>query len=335
MAYIVEDELGNRYETLTTAATAHGIAIGGSARKRFLRDNRVVVNGVAFTLVEGDPTKKIGGTPRVGKDPLAERLRKVFTEQEIELLLRGESLARYRLNYPEIHLTGEHHRLLVISDTHIGSIYSPPEWHDVVSDYANTHDIEAILHCGDLVEGMKISRAGTQIYELSEMGYEKQKAKSVELLSKYKPPIYIISGNHDFYYREYAGANIVQEVANSLEGVTYVGHNSVDIEVGGVIIRLFHGGDGGSSYALSYRLQKLVEAAAVGKEPDILLAGHTHKYCCIYERGVHAISVPCMQMQTDFMRGKKLAAHTGFLLLEFDSLGGKVRNLSVQLFPFE
>jgi hypothetical protein len=34
------------------------------------------------------------------------------------------------------------------------------------------------------------------------------------------------------------------------------------------------------------------------------------------------------------MKGKRLAAHTGFLILEFDAVKSGVGNLKLQLFPF-
>ena len=193
---------------------------------------------------------------------------------------------------------------------------------------------ECVLHCGDLTEGMRIRRVGTQMYELSDLGFEAQRDRAVELLSKYGGlPIYIISGNHDAFFKEYAGADIVRAVAERVEGVTYLGYDTADIQVEGITIRLWHGGDG-NSYALSYRLQKVIESMSGGTKPGILLAGHVHKFCYIFERNVHAISCPCRQMQTDWMRGKKLAAHTGFLVLDFEVHEGCISNLTVRLFPF-
>jgi len=326
---MVVDEQGRAYPSLWIAAKAYGIAAGGGAIVSLNANGKCIIKGHTFTLAEGEAPK-----PVEKPDTLGEQIRARFSEDEIKQLLDGKGLARWHTDYPEIHLEGKHHRLLVMSDTHIGSSYSPEAWHDVVSEYANTHDIEAVLHCGDLVEGVKVGRIGTQIYELSEIGYERQKEKAVELMSRYKVPVYIISGNHDFFFREYAGANIVRDVAMELPNMQYIGHDSADINVGGTIIRLFHGGDGGSSYAVSYRLQKLVEAITGGHKPNILLAGHTHKFCYIFERNIHAISCPCMQMQTSWMRGKKLAAHTGFLELDFDVEGGNICNLAVKFFPF-
>ena len=89
-----------------------------------------------------------------------------------------------------------------------------------------------------------------------------------------------------------------------------------------------------NSYALSYRLQKVIESLPGGTKPAILLAGHVHKFCYIFERNIHAISCPAMQAQTAWMRGRKMASHTGFLILDFDVRDGCVCNLSVRLFPF-
>lgn len=329
----VIDDSGNIYTSLWKACKVCGLTSSGRLHKRLKKHGHCKVSGITFTAIPDGST-----TPEakiiVQKDPMMERIRMRYSDSEIEAIARGEGIERRRVDFPDIKLNGTHHKFLVISDTHIGSVYSPIEWHDIVSDYANNNGVEAILHCGDLVEGMKIGRIGTQIYELSEIGYEAQKAKAIEILGKYKVPIYIISGNHDFYYQEYAGANVIKSISDSLENVTYIGHDSADIEVDGAIIRLFHGGDGSNSYAVSYRLQKLCEAITGGEKPNILLAGHVHKFCYIFERNIHAISVPCMQAQTDWMRGKKLAAHTGFLELDFDVSAGSISNLSVRLFPF-
>lgn len=329
----VVDETGRVFSSLWTAANAYNLTSGGSPYARLKKTGSCVLGGHRFTAIPEQNDCQSHGIV-VQKDPVMEKLRKRYSDSEIEAIARGEGIERRKISFPEIRLTGKHHTFIVISDTHVGSIYSPEEWHDVVSDYANNCGAEAILHCGDLVEGMKIGRIGTQIYELSELGYEAQKAKALEILSKYKIPIYIISGNHDFYYQEYAGANIIKTISDKLDNVTYIGHDSADIDVDGAVIRLFHGGDGSNSYALSYRLQKLCEAITGGNKPNILLAGHVHKFCYIFERNIHAISVPCMQMQTDFMRGKKLAAHTGFLKLDFDVMDKKICNLSVNYFPF-
>lgn len=324
----VIDENGKVYATLAEAFKAMGVKnISGKVYHILDRNGVLHSHGKTFRYEEPQTNGKV--------DPIVDKLKRRYTHEELEQIARGEGIQKKFIPFPEIRLDGSHHRAVVISDTHIGSVYSPEEWHDTVAAFVNdpSNKVDCVLHCGDIVEGLKIGRAGTQIYELTDIGFESQKDKAVALMRKYERPIYIISGNHDMYFKEFAGADIVKAIANEVPNMTYVGHDSADIDFDGCKVRLFHGGDG-NSYALSYRLQKLVESYSGGSKPNILLAGHVHKFCYILERNIHAVSVPCMQAQTSFMRGKKLAAHTGFLVLDFDTANGEVRNLSVKMYPF-
>ena len=278
---------------------------------------------------EGEKTNNLSAQDNKLLSSIKER----YTDKEIEYLLKGQGVHNINLDYPKINLTGKHHKIGVMSDGHIGSIYSPRDWHFAAFKKFEEEKVDCILHCGDVVEGVKISRFGTQIWELSEIGYKAQKAAAIEVFSHCKQKIYCISGNHDFFFQEYAGADIVEDICAELPNMTYLGNNQADIMIDGAVIRLFHGGDG-SSYATSYRLQKLVESFTGGKKPNILLAGHVHKMCYIFERMIHAVSVPSLQMQTSFMQKKKLAAHTGFLIIEFDTNPMGIANFSVRNFPF-
>lgn len=332
----VVDENGRVYPSLGEAFKALGMPRGdGGLYSRLKIKGYLNRHGHRFEFAE--EVADTGKNKKPAKvDPVIAKLQERYSQAELEQLAKGEGIQKRFIPFPEIHLTGEHHKVVVMSDTHIGSVYSPEEWHDVVSTYVNDPEngVECVLHCGDLVDGFKIGRAGTQVYELSEIGFEAQKKKAIQLMSKYEKPVYIISGNHDMYFQEFAGANLVKAVCDAVPNMTYIGHDQADIEVGGAVVRLFHGGDGSNSYAVSYRLQKLIEAINGGHKPNILLAGHVHKFCYIFERNIHTISVPCMQAQTNFMRAKKLAAHIGFLALEFDVYEGTVCNLGLQYFPF-
>lgn len=325
----VIDEKGNIYPSLGEAFKTLGLPrVAGAHYSQLAARGRLNIRDHTFHYY-------VDNTPETPADPLMQKLRERYTQEELEQLAKGEGIQKRFIPFPEITLSGIHHKVAIISDTHIGSVYAPEEWHDVVSSYVNdpANEVECVLHAGDLVDGLKISRAGTQVYELSEIGFDAQKRKAIELMSKYERPVYIISGNHDMYFQEFAGANLVKAVCDAVPNMVYIGHDSADINVDNCVIRLFHGGDG-NSYALSYRLQKIVEAINGGHKPNILLAGHVHKFCYIFERNIHAISVPCMQAQTKYMEAKKLAAHTGFLVMEFDVRGGSIRNLKLQFYPF-
>lgn len=255
MATKVFDEEGRKFDSLSACVKFHGgdphLLPGSSALR--LRTNGIVHwHGHTITLDESQyvyMNKQLQAKPAPASsqpDPILAKLKERYSDKEIEMIARGEGIQKRFIPYPEIHLRGEHHRMAVISDTHIGSIYSPEEWHDAVSGFVNDPDnnVDCVLHCGDIVEGLKIGRAGTQIYELSALGFDAQREKAIELMSKYEKPVYIISGNHDMYFKEFAGANIVQSICDAVPNMTYIGHDSADIDVGGCTIRLFHGGDG-------------------------------------------------------------------------------------------
>lgn len=255
-----------------------------------------------------------------------------YSENELKLLSKGRGLQDRNLSFPSIHLQGEHHKIGVISDGHLGSKYSPEEFHLKAFQTFKDEGCECVLHCGDLVEGLNPKRAETQIYELSHIGYQEQLKLAVKVFSQCELKIYAISGNHDSWYKS-MGADIVEQICEEVPNMQYLGYNQADIIIGGATIRLFHGGDG-NSYALSYRMQKLAESFTSGKKPNILLAGHTHKMCYVFDRMIHCVSVPSLQMQTPWMVGKKIAAHTGFLIIEFDSDENGICNFQLKYYPF-
>jgi len=67
----------------------------------------------------------------------------------------------------------------------------------------------------------------------------------------------------------------------------------------------------------SYRLQKILESLSGGEKPNVLVAGHVHKFVTIFERNVYAVSVGTLERQTKWMRGKRIAAHVGFVIGDY------------------
>ena len=73
---------------------------------------------------------------------------------------------------------------------------------------------------------------------------------------------------------------------------------------------------GGSSYAYSYRPQKIVESLQGGEKPGVLIIGHYHKMSLNLIRNVWTIQAGCSQDQTVFMRKQGLDAHIGGWIVE-------------------
>ena len=197
----------------------------------------------AWEYTKDDESLKTSSVVSAENNRLLQAIAERYSEEELRLLSKGHGLEDRNLTFPKINLTGEHHKIGVISDGHLGSKYSPIDFHLSAFDTFKKENCECILHCGDLVEGLNPKRSDTQIYELSHIGYQEQKKLAVDVFSHCELPVYAISGNHDSWYKS-MGADIVEQICEEMPNMQYLGYNQADITIGNATIRLFHGGDG-------------------------------------------------------------------------------------------
>lgn len=260
-------------------------------------------------------------------------IRERFSPDELAHIAKGERPIPH--NGIEHSFAGTKLKVGIISDMHFGSVYTDPTMTEKALEVFETEKVDIITCPGDLVEGM-MGRPG-DIYELSHIGYKAQRDETVRVLGKKNPniPLFAISGNHDASYnsKHGIGANIVEDILSSIPNTHYLGHDEGDIYIAGIVIRLFHGGDGGS-YALSYRGQKIIEAITGGTKPNLLIAGHSHKAVYLFNRNIHYIEAGTLQTQSSWMRGKKLAAHVGFSIADLTVADGSIKSLSYTWYPF-
>jgi hypothetical protein len=103
----------------------------------------------------------------------------------------------------------------------------------------------------------------------------------------------------------------------------------------GAIISVVHPG-GGSAYALSYSIQKIIESLDGGEKPAVGLYGHYHKLWFGNIRNVWCVQTGCGQDQTPFMRKKKIEAHVGGTLVKItlDPETGAVTRCAVEILRF-
>jgi predicted phosphodiesterase len=276
---------------------------------------------------EGEDVEIQPTTSRVLQQ-IAER----FNQKELEAIAKGSLYNREEHGAIDAgYFDGDTIRFGVLTDTHIGSKYFREDWFMAAVDRFHAADLDFIVHVGDITEGMS-NRAG-HVYELDKIGYTDQRDEAVRLMSEIGLPIYAIDGNHDRWFIKSNGAKIVPDICERVPDMHFLGHDTGDLYANGIHIGLWHGEDG-SSYAHSYRLQKVIEALPGGRKPNILLAGHVHKMGYFFIRNIHAISGGALQEQTPFMRGKRLEAHTGFWIIEADVNDGTVVRLSPTFYPF-
>lgn len=224
----------------------------------------------------------------------------------------------------------------VMSDTHLGSKYTDVSHILAAFKEMNKEKCEFLLHAGDLVEGM-MGRPG-HVLELDPMciGFQNMLDMSIEVFKRYKQPIFVISGNHDlsFDIKYGIGMDLVHHFCEET-GNYYLGINDGDLTVGNTVIKLWHGGDGATARAQTYRDQLIIESLTGGEKPNLLVTGHIHKAHYFFMRNVHCICAGSMQRQTPFMRAKKLAAQVGFWIVKMCiDRSGEVKWIQPRWYPF-
>ena len=262
-----------------------------------------------------------------------DKIATTYTDQELQAIAKGGRIIPGSGKVPVVSFSGKRVRFGAITDTHIGHKRTPADRIYQAFEEFRRARVDFITHSGDVTEGM--SHRPGQIYELDNIGYDSQKRAAIEIFSQWTDtPIYAIDGNHDRWYLKSNGALIVKDIDDALENFHFIGHDEGDIALGGnATLKLWHGEDG-ASYALSYRLQKLLESLSGGEKPNILVAGHTHKYANIFERNVYCVSTGCIQSQTAWMRGKRISAHVGFSIIDAWICDTGVSKFGVQWLPF-
>ena len=254
-----------------------------------------------------------------------------YSEKEIQDIANGHS-SQPIVKAANIAFTGLRFKWMQISDTHLGSKFTNPA--DIVAAFKHAEEegCQMITHVGDIFEGMS-GREG-HIYELSEIGYTAQLELGRQVFATTKLPVNAISGNHDEWFIKSNGAYIVKELCDTLPNLNYLGQNYGTIYLNGARYELTHGLDGGGSYAISYRVQKIIEAYEGGQKPQIIGTGHDHKAGYFFLRNVHAFLGGCMQNQSDWMRQTRKSAMKGYWIIDALIDDSEVKTVKMQFVPF-
>lgn len=244
-----------------------------------------------------------------------EKLEKIIdkeglTETEVITILKS---ARGKPGAPAIlPIAKRHIKYGYFSDAHIGHEKFIPELFEKMVRHFKQERVEFVLNSGDTLEGMS-GRPG-HIYELTHVGFQQQISYATELLSTIPMPIYGICGNHDqwFFKKNNGGIIVGEELQARLKNYNHLGQNEGRVKLADKVeILLFHPNDG-TAYATSYKLQKLIESFTGGEKPEIVHEGHYHKSLYMFVRNVHGFECGTLCGQSEFMRGKKIPAHTGY-----------------------
>ncbi len=248
------------------------------------------------------------------KSSLIKKISEKFTVEELQAIAKGH-LSQKQYSIPKIDFSGDTYTFGYFTDSHMGSIYFKEHWFDAMVKEFEKSNVQSIMCSGDITDGMTGDQKRGQIYELTHIGYTAQKKYAIEQINKFSgTSFYTVDGNHDRWFIKGSGAIIAEDICASIKNGHFCGHDTADVELNNCKIRLWHGEDG-SSYATSYRVQKIVESFQGGDKPNVLLCGHTHKQIQMLERNIHCFSGGCLCSQSGWMRSKRLAAHPGFWII--------------------
>lgn len=225
-------------------------------------------------------------------------------------------------------------RFGVMGDTQINSKYTQLTHLHKLYDIYEQEGIETVFHTGDIDEGEEM-RMGHK-YECYTQGADDHVAEIVRTYPKRKNMVTkFITGNHDHSLYKRAGYDIGNTIDDKREDMIYLGMDSAVIELTpNCTCELRHPGDG-TAYALSYKIQKMIESMSGGEKPNILCVGHYHKTSYDFYRNVHAIQSGCFQGQTPFTRSKGISISVGGWIIEIQvDDEGTINRFKPEFIPF-
>lgn len=235
----------------------------------------------------------------------------------------------------------------VTSDNHLGSRY---ERLDVLNDLYDRFEragVDRVFNCGNWIDGA--GRAGFNLHELKVHGLDAQMKYLADNYPRRKGIVtYAVSGNdHEGWWAQREGIDVGKYAENKMRSAgreDWVDLGYMEAHVclrhaktgASNVMAVVHPG-GGTAYALSYSVQKIVEALEGGEKPAVGLYGHYHKLWSGNIRNVWVLCPGCTQDQTSFMRSKiRQEAHVGGAIVEAeqDAESGAIVAFKTQLIRY-
>jgi UDP-2,3-diacylglucosamine pyrophosphatase LpxH/biotin operon repressor len=220
-------------------------------------------------------------------------------QQEVPCRWDGDKIIRFGV-VCDPHLCSKHQQLTLLHNFY---------------DILEAEGIEETYVGGDLSEGHKM-RPGHE-HDVFCHGADDQ----VRYIVKHWPrrrnmKNRFILGNHDYAHVKNGGHDIGVAIANERDDMEYLGMlNAVVPLTPNTTLEINHPLDG-ASYATSYSVQKYIDSYHGGEKPNFLINGHHHKALYGLYRNVHYVEGGTFQMQSGWMKGKRIAAHVGGWIVE-------------------
>jgi len=229
----------------------------------------------------------------------------------------------------------------VVSDCHLGSYNERLDVLNAAYDDFAKRGIKTVYLPGNIAEG----ECRFNKYDIRVHGITDQTLYVIDHFPQ-RPGIetlYITADDHEGWWFQREGIDfgryLMLEAHNrGRKDLIHLGYQEVDVELvakkGRSIMRIMHPG-GGTSYAISYALQKIVESLQGGEKPHIILCGHYHKAGSFYPREVHSVLCGTTCDQSRFMRKLKIQAHVGYYIIRIEQADdGTITEFTPTFRPF-
>lgn len=204
-------------------------------------------------------------------------------------------------------------RVGLVGDTHLGSKAQQLTYLREVYRRFEDAGVQVIYHLGDVLDGVDVFRG--QHAEQFLHTYDEQVDYAVDEYPRASVPTRLIGGNHDLAGLRRGDSDPLRRLCQERPDLEYLGPYSAWPMLDRLLMYLLHP-QGGGAYAISYKLQKIVESFEGGRKPHILVVGHWHQMAYIHTRNVHALYPGCFQAQTEFQRRRALQPQVGAVMLE-------------------
>ena len=250
--------------------------------------------------------------------------------EEKRVVIQNQEPERHKANWDGT----ETLRFAIMGDTQFGSKYAQITYLHDFYDLCEKEGIHDVYHTGDITDGIKM-RPGHE-YELYLISADEMRDDVVRNYPKREGiTTHFITGNHDASLYKHVGYDIGQAIANLRPDMKYLGRDCAVVNLTpNCTLELRHPWDG-TAYAISYKIQKMVEAMESDSKPNILAVGHYHKAEYLFYRNVHALQTGCFQGQTPFTRGKGISVHTGgYIVTIHVDENGTIRRFLPEFVPF-
>ena len=253
--------------------------------------------------------------------------------QQVEIVPDGKEMIFKKSNTKAISMYKQgidkliEEEILVVSDTHFGSIHNQLHLLNELYQEAYNRGIKTVLHVGDLTDGNYLNRPENPRQQFLH-GFDEQVGYVVDMYPRIDGiDTYYILGSHDETHYKNGQATVDFWVDRCRPDMHFLGQDTGEINLNKLKYVLDHPG-GGSAQSLSYKPQKRIEILESHNKPKVLLIGHYHKSYAFVYRNVQCIQVPALCDKTQFQQKQGLINNVGgYFLKVYSDFKGNIQYL--------